>query len=110
MKRLIAVLVLVAVVGFGTSRGYDWWNFNVNTPVSTDSEPVVFHIDPGELPSQVADDLVAQRLIRDRQCVRPVPQAHRGRVQLPVRQFPAESQHDASCRSSTPFNMASRRR
>jgi UPF0755 protein len=66
MKRLIAALVMVAVVGFGASRGYDWWNFNVNTPVSTDSEPVVFHIDSGELPSQVTDDLVAQRLIRDR--------------------------------------------
>jgi len=66
MKRLAAALVLIAVLGFGTSRGYDWWNYNVNTPVSSASEPVVFHIDPGELPNQVADDLLAQRLIRDR--------------------------------------------
>jgi UPF0755 protein len=66
VKRLIAVLVVIAVVGFGASRGYDWWNYNVNTPVSSDSEPVVFHIDPGELPSDVADGLLAQRLIRDR--------------------------------------------
>ena len=66
MKRFAAALVLIAALGFGTSRGYDWWNFNVNTPVSTDSELVVFHIDPGELPSAVADDLLAQRLIRDR--------------------------------------------
>jgi UPF0755 protein len=66
VKRLAAALVLIAVLGFGTSRGYDWWNYNVNTSVSTDSEPVVFHIDPGELPSAVADDLLAQRLIRDK--------------------------------------------
>jgi UPF0755 protein len=66
MKRLVSALVLIAVLGFGTSRGYDWWNYNVNTPVSSASEPVVFHIDPGELPSQVGDDLLTQRLIRDR--------------------------------------------
>jgi UPF0755 protein len=57
---------MIAVLGFGTSRGYDWWNYNVNTPESSASEPVVFHIDSGELPSAVADDLVAQRLIRDK--------------------------------------------
>jgi UPF0755 protein len=66
VKRFGAVLVLIAVLGFGTSRAYDWWNFNVNTPVSSASQPVVFQIDPGELPSQVSQDLYAQHLIRDR--------------------------------------------
>ena len=66
MKRLAALLVVIAVLGFGTSRGYDWWNYNVNTPVSSKSEPVVFQIEPGELPSQVSEDLYAQRLIKDR--------------------------------------------
>ena len=66
MKRLGAVLLLLAVVGFSSSRAYDWWNYNVNTPVSTNSQTVVFHIDSGELPSQVTDDLFAQHLIRDR--------------------------------------------
>jgi UPF0755 protein len=66
VKRLVAALALLAVLGFSTSRAYDWWNFNVNTPVATTSQQVVFHIDPGELPSQVTDDLFAQRLIRDR--------------------------------------------
>ena len=66
MKRLVTALIVIAVLGFGTSRGYDWWNYNVNTPVSSHSEPVAFHIDPGEVPSQVADDLIAQGLIRDR--------------------------------------------
>jgi len=66
MKRLAAVVVVIAALGFGTSRGYDWWNYNVNTAVSSTSQPVVFQIDPGELPSQVSDDLLAQNLIRDR--------------------------------------------
>lgn len=66
MKRLAAVVVVIALLGFGTSRGYDWWNFNVNTPLSSTSDPVVFQIDPGELPSDVREDLYVQRLIRDR--------------------------------------------
>jgi UPF0755 protein len=66
VKRLVAALALLAVLGVGSSRAYDWWNFNVNTPVSTASEPVVFHIDSGEVPSQVTDDLYTQHLIRDR--------------------------------------------
>jgi len=66
VKRLAAVLVVIVAIGFGTSRGYDWWNYNVNTPMSNTSEPVAFTIDSGALPSQVGDDLYAQRLIRDR--------------------------------------------
>jgi UPF0755 protein len=66
VKRFAAVLVAIAVLGFGTSRGYDWWNYNVSTPVSSTSQPVVFKIDTGELPSQVSEELYAQHLIRDR--------------------------------------------
>lgn len=66
MRRLVAILVVIAVLGFGTSRALDWWNFNVNTPVSTKNDPVVFRVDPGELPSEISNDLFGQRLIRDR--------------------------------------------
>lgn len=66
MRRLIAVLVVLALVGFGTSRALDWWNYNVNTPVSKTSQQVVFHVDTGELASQIGDDLNTQHLIRDR--------------------------------------------
>lgn len=66
MRRLVTVVVVIAVLGFGTSRGLDWWNYNVNAAPSTTSQPVVFHVDPGELPSQIGDDLYTQRLIRDR--------------------------------------------
>jgi UPF0755 protein len=66
VKRLAGMLVVIAVLGVGTSKGYDWWNYNVNTAISTTSQPVVFKIDPGELPSQVNDDLYTQHLIRDK--------------------------------------------
>ncbi len=66
MKRLIAILVILAVVGFGTSRAFEWWNFNVNTPVSNKSEPVPFQVDAGELAPDISADLFSQRLIRDR--------------------------------------------
>ena len=66
MRRLATVVVVIAVLGFGTSRGLDWWNYGVNTPASTTSQPVVFHVDQGELAGQIGDDLYTQHLIRDR--------------------------------------------
>ena len=64
MRRLIAVVVILALLGFGTSRALDWWTFNVNTPVSTASHNVTFHVDPGETPSQIGSDLYDLHLIR----------------------------------------------
>src|SRR2546421_798359 len=64
MRRLIAVVVILALLGFGTSRALDWWTFNVNTPVSTASHNITFHVDPGETPSQIGSDLYDLRLIR----------------------------------------------
>jgi UPF0755 protein len=66
VRRLVTVVVVIAVLGFGTSRGLDWWNYSVNTPASMASQPVVFHVDRGELAGQIGDDLYTQRLIRDR--------------------------------------------
>ncbi len=64
MKRLIAIVVILALLGFGTSRAIDWWNFNVNTPVSSTSHTVPFHVDIGETASDIGTDLFNQRLIR----------------------------------------------
>src|SRR5438093_5232760 len=64
MRRLIAVIVVLAVLGFGTSRALHWWSFNVNTPVSTTSHSVTFHVDPGETPTQIGNDLFNLRRIR----------------------------------------------
>jgi UPF0755 protein len=64
MKRLIALVVILALLGFGVSRGLDWWNYNVNTPVSTTAHAVPFHVDPGETASQIGTDLHDLGLIR----------------------------------------------
>ena len=64
MKRLIGIVVVLALLAFGTTRAMDWWNFNVNTPISTTSKPVTFHVDPGETSVQIGQDLYNQGLIR----------------------------------------------
>jgi UPF0755 protein len=64
VKRLAVFLVIIAILGFGTSRGLDWWNFNVNTPISSGGKTVQFHVDPGETPSQIGQDLYNLGLIR----------------------------------------------
>jgi peptidoglycan lytic transglycosylase G len=65
MKRLAVIVLVIALLGFGTSRGIDWWNYNVNTPISTSSHAVPFHIDQGETPSEIGTDLFDQHLIRN---------------------------------------------
>ena len=64
MKRLIAIIVVIALLGFGVSRGLDWWNYNVNTPIASSSHKVQFHIDQGETPSEIGTDLQIAHLIR----------------------------------------------
>jgi UPF0755 protein len=65
LKKLVAAVIVLLLIGVGASRAFDWWNYNLNTPVSADSQPVQFHIDPGEVPSVVAEALSAKGLIRD---------------------------------------------
>jgi UPF0755 protein len=65
MKRLALILLVIAILGFGTSRGFDWWSLNVNTAISSTSHTVVFHVDPGETPTQIGQDLFNLGLIRN---------------------------------------------
>jgi UPF0755 protein len=64
VKRLLAIVVVIALLGFGTSRAMDWWNFNVNIPISSASHSVAFHVAPGETPAQIGTDLYTLGLIR----------------------------------------------
>lgn len=64
MKRLLAVVLVLVLLGFGTTRAIDWWNFNVETPVSASSHTVSFHIDPGETASEIGTELYDLHLIR----------------------------------------------
>jgi UPF0755 protein len=64
MRRLVTVIVILGLLGFGTQRALDWWNFNVDTPTTNTSHTVPFHIDPGETPTEIGSDLYTLRLIR----------------------------------------------
>lgn len=64
MKRLLTIVVILAVLAFATTRAMDWWNFNVNTPISSSGHSVEFHVDQGETPTQIGSDLYDLRLIR----------------------------------------------
>jgi UPF0755 protein len=64
VRRLVGILLLIAILGFGTSRGIDWWNFNVNTPMSSTNHSVPFHVDSGETPTLIGQDLYTLGLIR----------------------------------------------
>src|SRR5260370_8395796 len=64
MSGVIAMVGLLGLRGFGTSGAIDWWHFNVNTPISSTSHTVPFHIDTGETASQIGTDLYNLHLIR----------------------------------------------
>jgi cell division protein YceG involved in septum cleavage len=66
VKRFIAVIVILAGLGYGGARGYDWYNWQVNTPVSSRSEAVIIRVVTGEGYNEVADELEARHLIRNR--------------------------------------------
>ncbi len=64
MRRLIAVVVILGLLAFGTSRAIDWWNYNIETPVSTTSHTVPFHVDTGETATEIGTELYDLHLIR----------------------------------------------
>jgi hypothetical protein len=42
VKKLFAVVVILAVLG-SSSRGYDWWSYNLNNPGVLTKQAVVVH-------------------------------------------------------------------
>ena len=64
MKRLAVLVFLLVGCGFAGNRGYDWYAYQVNAPMSSTSQKVAFHIDQGESSDQIANDLAARGLIR----------------------------------------------
>jgi UPF0755 protein len=67
MKKLAAALVLLVALGVAGDRGYEWVQWQMHAPMSARSEPVTVTIPQGSTSDQVADQLVANRLIRNKQ-------------------------------------------
>ncbi|HKF78970.1 MAG TPA: endolytic transglycosylase MltG [Candidatus Dormibacteraeota bacterium] len=65
MKKLIAFVLLLAGLGVAGDQGYAWVNTQIHEPVSAVSQPVPFHIEPGEGTQQIAQELYAKSLIRN---------------------------------------------
>ena len=66
MKKLLILVLLLAGVGYVGSQGYDWINYQVQAPMSARSQPVTIHIDEGESPDQLAQDLKDKGLVRNK--------------------------------------------
>jgi UPF0755 protein len=66
LKKLVVLVLLLAGLGYAGSQGYDWINQQVRVPLSARSQPVTVHIDEGESPDQLAQDLQSKRLIRNK--------------------------------------------
>ncbi len=67
MRKLVVLVLLVVSCNFAGNRGYDWYSYQVNTPMSTASQKVAFHVEPGATTEQIASDLAAKGLIREPQ-------------------------------------------
>ncbi len=92
MKRLLIVLLGLAIIGFGTSRGIDWWNFNVNTRSVRRANPSPFHVDPGRRRRRSGRTVHTGPDPQHRR-VRHVHAADEHRTQVPGRLFCAQHQH-----------------
>jgi UPF0755 protein len=66
LKKLLVVVLLLAGFGYAGSQGYDWINNQVQAPMSARSQPVTIHIDEGESPDQIAQDLKDKGLVRNK--------------------------------------------
>lgn len=66
MKRFLALIAVLVVMGLGASQAWDAYDHQVNAATSGAAGPVAFHVDSGEEPGTIGDALLARGLIRSR--------------------------------------------
>ncbi len=65
MRKLVALVVIVVLLGVGGNLAYGWYQGQVNTAASSSTDPVKFTITPGESADQIAQDLSDKGLIKN---------------------------------------------
>src|SRR5262245_64416043 len=65
MKKLLVLVLLLAGCGYAGDQGYAWVNRQIYQPASATSQPVSFHVAPGEGTDLIANDLVQKGLIQN---------------------------------------------
>jgi UPF0755 protein len=64
VKRLAFLIIVLGAIAFGVNQAYSYWNYEVNTPVSSSSQPVAFKVTQGEGAAEIAVNLQLKGLIR----------------------------------------------
>jgi peptidoglycan lytic transglycosylase G len=65
LKKLVALVVVILVLGVAGNGVYGWYQGQINTAAGSGADPVKFSITPGESADQIAADLQAQGLIKN---------------------------------------------
>jgi UPF0755 protein len=65
VKKLLVLVLLLTGCGVAGQRGYSWAQYQVSVPLSSKSQPVRFHVEPGESTEAIAHDLQLKGLVRD---------------------------------------------
>ncbi|HEX6489704.1 MAG TPA: endolytic transglycosylase MltG [Candidatus Dormibacteraeota bacterium] len=63
MRKLIALVVVVLLLGVGANSAYGWYQGQVDSAAGRDSSPVAFTINPGESADDIGQDLFSKGLI-----------------------------------------------
>jgi UPF0755 protein len=67
VRKLAIVVVALLMIGVAADRGYEWMRWQVETPMSTSSQPVVVTVLQGASQDDLAAELRSKGLIRDQQ-------------------------------------------
>lgn len=63
MRKLIAVVVVVVLLGVGANGAYGWYQGQIGTAAGSSGTPVSFTITPGESADEIGQDLESKGLI-----------------------------------------------
>ena len=67
MKTIVIFIVVIGLLAFGANSAYGWYNDQTTQPASAASQKVTFKVTSGESTTEIADDLYAKGLIRNRE-------------------------------------------